>query len=90
MQDGQLLPNNLSTPLCVDWMFVGRKCGHPYGLCESMHFRFDNIRDASDKKKVADHVAQTNGLWFNKSDVKSLTDALHKAKLGDANGCGTD
>jgi len=40
----------------------------------------------SDKKKICDHVANTEGLWFNKDNVHFLTENLHKLKLGGPSG----
>lgn len=86
----ELIPANLSVQLCADWLYVGKSCSHGYGRCPNMHYRFDSIPQAEDRKILADHVANTDGLWFNKNSVRSLTEAAHKLKLGDSNGPGTN
>ena len=51
---------------------------------------FDRVTNTLDKKKLADHVAATDGIWFNKLLVRSLIDTAHKVKLGGPDGPGTD
>ena len=85
-----LLPSNLSDPLCTDWFYVGHECTKEYGMCNEVHCNFDLIRSPANKKLVVDHVTNIDGLWFNKNDVRSITQQAHKANLGGPNGPGTD
>ena len=70
---------------------MGKSCRKGWGECNYQHVSLDRMNhDLDDKKKICDHVANTEGLWFNKASVKSLTEQLHKAKLGGPDGPGTD
>jgi uncharacterized membrane protein YgcG len=80
-----LLPTNTSADYCADWFYVGKSCNKAYGTC-SGHFKFDYIRHAGDKKKIADHVANSPDLWFNQADVRTLTEDMHKLHLGGSDG----
>ena len=85
-----LLPSNISTPLCADWWFyISRDYTQGYGIYKGTHCKFDLIRSAANKKLVANHATNTDDiLWPNKNDVRSLTDQIHKLKLGGPNGPG--
>jgi hypothetical protein len=84
------MPTNCSYPICPDFIYVGLECTKGYGTCDKIHASFDRITCATDKKLIADHVTNTEGLWFNKSSVRSLTEDSHKLNLGGPNGPGTD
>ena len=88
---GSILPTGLAKPACVNWICMGKSCRKGWGECNYQHVSLDRMNhDLDDKKKICDHVANTEGLWFNKASVKSLTEQLHKAKLGGPDGPGTD
>ena len=89
VSDNNLLPQGLSREYCSDWMYIGSECTKGYGQC-SWHTNIDDMRNEDDKKLICDHVTNTQGLWFNKSRVRSLTDPRHKAMLGGGGGPGTD
>ncbi len=78
-----LLPRGTSLVYCADWMFVGRECSAGYGMCHRQHTRFDHIRIADDKAMIADHITVTEGLFFSRRDVRSLTKDHQKRKLVD-------
>ena len=83
-----LLPSSFQDKYgyCANWMYVGAACKQPYGKCPHGHYRLDAITNEADYKAICDHVANTDGLWFNKDDVTGLTESAHLAKLGDASG----
>ena len=84
------MPTNIQYPICTDWLFVGRKCTKGYSTCDKLHVGFDLITCAADKKIIDDHVTNTDGLWFNKNSVRTLTEHSYKLKLGGPLGPGTD
>jgi hypothetical protein len=88
---GAILPTGLTKSVCINWICMGKSCRKGWGECNHQHVSLDRMNhDLDDKQKICDHVANTEGLWFNKASVKSLTEQPHKAKLGGPDGPGTD
>ena len=87
---GALLPTNTSVQYCPDWMFMGKSCGCARGACPGRHYKYDSIPVPADKDKIANHIAATEGLWFNRASVHSLTEESHKQQLGSSSGPGTN
>lgn len=79
------LPTNTSQPYCAPWMFKDLHCSAPYGTCDGMHFNFDAIPVAGDKTAIEQHIADTEGLWFNQDICRTVSDA-NRRHLGNANG----
>ena len=75
-----LLPEGTSRRYCEDWIFVGRECPNEFGLCPGRHAHFYFVQ-SDDRDMIADHIANTDGLFFNERDVRSLTEPHHRAKL---------
>ena len=50
------------------------------------HGNFDRIQHVGDKTLIADHIANTPGLWFNADNVRTLTDPAHVSMLAGTDG----
>ncbi len=64
-------------------MFIRCKYTAAYGMCPVQHYNFDFLHNVADKAMIADHIANTDGLYFNKNDVRTLAYNNHKRKLVD-------
>ena len=87
--NSELLPDGLSESICANWIYFGKQCNAAYGHCSAMHKNFDCMR-SHNRKLLADHVVANNNLWFDRRNVRSLTEEVHKLKLGGPGGPGTD
>ena len=50
-------------------------------MCDDIECSFDRIRLPANKKLLANHVTNTDGLWLNMNNVRPLIDQAYKLKL---------